>query len=119
MAEIDYPYRLDPRGRTAATGRDDHLRDLIEQLLFTDPGERVNRPDFGSGLRQLVFEPASVELAASLQFTVQAALERWLGDRIAVASVEVAAEDSTLRVVVRYRPLPDGEPAVAEIVREV
>lgn len=119
MVRIDYPFRLDPRGRTATTGRDDHLRDLIEQLLFTDPGERVNRPDFGSGLRQLVFEPASVELAASLQFSVQASLERWLGDRIAIEGVEVSVEESTLRVVVRYRPLPDGDPATAEIVREV
>jgi uncharacterized protein len=119
MAHLDYPYRIDPRGRTALAGRDDHLRDLIEQLLFTHPGERVNRPDFGSGLLQLVFAPASVELAAALQLTVQAALERWLGDRIAVDGVEVAAEDSTLRVRVRYRPLPDGEPSIAEIEREV
>lgn len=119
MSQIDYPYRIDARGRTAAAGRDDHLRDLIEQLLFTHPGERVNRPDFGSGLLQLVFAPASTELAASLQFTVQAALQRWLGDRIAVDGVEVSAEESTLRVVVRYRPLPDGAPAVAELTREV
>ncbi len=119
MTQLDYPYRIDPHGRTAGTDGGDHLRDLIEQLLFTHPGERVNRPDFGSGLLQLVFAPASVELAASLQFTVQAALERWLGNRIAIDDVKVTVEDSTLRVVVAYRPLPDGDPAVAEIVREV
>lgn len=119
MAQLDYPYRPDARGRTALAGRDAHLRDLIEQLLFTHPGERVNRPDFGSGLLQLVFAPAGAELAASLQLTVQASLERWLGERIAVEGVEVTAEESTLRVVVRYRPLPDGEPTVAEFAREV
>ena len=67
---IDFPFHFDGRGRTAATGDDDHVRDMIEQLLFTSPGERVNRPDFGSGLLQLVFAPNSPELAAALQFTV-------------------------------------------------
>ena len=75
---------------------------MIEQLLFTNPGERVNRPDFGSGLLQLVFAPNSPELAAALQFTVQAALQRWLGDVIDLQSLEVTSEDSTLRVVVQY-----------------
>ena len=73
--DVDYPYSIDGRGRTAETGEDDHIRDLIEQLLFTMPGERVNRPDFGCGLMQLVFEPNSPELAAALQFTVSAALQ--------------------------------------------
>ena len=94
---LDFPYNLDGRGRTAATGEDDHIRDLIEQVLFTQPGERVNRPDFGSGLLQLVFAPNSEELAAALQFTVQAALQQWLGDRIEVDGVQVEAVDSTLR----------------------
>ena len=82
---IDFPFHFDGRGRTAATDDDDHIRDMIEQLLFTSPGERVNRPDFGSGLLQLVFAPNSPELAAALQFTMQAALQRWLGDLIDVA----------------------------------
>jgi len=116
---VDFPYAVDRRGRTAATGDDDHVRDLIEQLLLTAPGERVNRPDFGSGLLQLVFAPSGDELAASLQFTVQAALQRWLGDRIEVESVEASAEDSTLRVAVHYRRRGDGEPRVAELTRRV
>ena len=57
--DLDFPYHFDGRGRTATTGRDDHIRDLIEQVLFTAPGERVMRPDFGSGLLALVFEPNS------------------------------------------------------------
>ncbi|MBV9992212.1 MAG: GPW/gp25 family protein [Alphaproteobacteria bacterium] len=99
---IDFPLHFDGRGRTAATDDDDHIRDMIEQLLFTNPGERVNRPDFGSGLLQLVFAPNSAELAAALQFTLQAALQRYLGDVIDLQSVEADAQDSTLSVSVKY-----------------
>jgi len=99
---IDFPFHFDSRGRTAATDYDDHIRDMIEQFLFTNPGERVNRPDFGSGLLQLVFAPNSPELAATVQFTVQAGLQRWLSDLIAVQSVEVTAQESTLSVLVQY-----------------
>jgi len=99
---IDYPFQFDGRGRTAATDDDDHIRDLIEELLFTSPGERVNRPDFGSGLLQMVFAPNSPELAAALQFTVQAALQRYLGDLIDLQQLDVTAQDSTLSVTVKY-----------------
>lgn len=99
---IAFPYQIDGHGRTAAAPQDDHIRDMIEQLLFTNPGERVNRPDFGSGLLQMVFAPNSPELAAALQFTVQAALQRYLGDVIDLKSLEVTAQDSTLSVVVVY-----------------
>lgn len=101
--DIDFPYRFDSRGRTAGTDRDDHVRDMIELLIFTSPGERVNRPDFGSGLAQLVFAPNSPELAATVQFTLQASLQRWLGDILDVRSLAVAAVDSTLRVELVYR----------------
>ena len=99
---IDFPYHFNCRGRTASTDDDDHIRDMIEQLLFTNPGERVNRPDFGSGLLQMVFAPNSPELAAALQFTMQAALQRYLGDLIDLKSLDVTAQDSTLSVVVQY-----------------
>lgn len=116
---LDFPFHIDRGGRTAITGDGDHLRDLIEQVLFTTPGERVNRPELGSGLLQLVFAPNSDELAATLQFTVQASLQQWLGDRIEVGSVEVTNQDSTLRVSVRYRPLRSSEERVAEFTREI
>jgi phage baseplate assembly protein W len=115
MMNLDYPYRIGSGGRTAVTGEADHVRDLIEQLLFTSPGERVNRPDFGSGIQQLLFAPASSELAASLQFTLQAALAQWLGNRIEVRGVSVVAEEETLRLTVRYRLLPSGEEQTAEL----
>ena len=107
--DVAFPYRIDGRGRSAAAGYDDHVRDMIEQLLFTNPGERVNRPDFGSGLLQLVFAPNSPELAAALQFTIQASLQRWLGDVIDVQALEVTSEDSTLRIVIQYVVRRTGE----------
>jgi phage baseplate assembly protein W len=99
---VRYPYGFDGRGRTAAADEAAWIRGLLEQVLFTAPGERVMRPDFGSGLMQLVFAPNSPELAATTQFLVQGALQQWLGNLIAVQDVTVAAEESTLRVTVRY-----------------
>ena len=100
---IDFPYHFDNRGRTAATDDDDHIRNMIEQFLFTNHGERVNRPDFGSGLLQLVFAPNSPELAATLQFTIQAGLQRWLGDIVEIQALEVTSEDAKLQVNLQYR----------------
>jgi uncharacterized protein len=102
--DVDFPYSIDERGRTATTDPDAHLRDLIAQVLFTAPGERVMRPDFGSGLLTLTFEPNSVQLAAATQMVVQAALQQWLG-----RLVEVDAEDGTLSVTVRYTVLRTQE----------
>ncbi|MEO7052011.1 MAG: GPW/gp25 family protein [Rhodanobacter sp.] len=116
---IDYPFRFDPRGRTAATDEDDHVRDLIEQLLFTHPGERVNRPDFGSGLLQMVFAPNSPELAAALQFTLQAALQRWLGDVIGVRALDVSSDDARLLVRLDYTVLATGEIRSGSFSREL
>lgn len=99
---IDYPFRFDQRGRTSEADDDKHIRDLIEQVLFTAPGERVNRPEFGSGLMRLVFAPNSDELTAATQFLVQGSLQQWLGDLIQVDEVGVVSEDSTLRVTVEY-----------------
>ena len=99
---VDFPFHFDNRGRTAATDDEDHIRDMIEEFLLTNPGERVNRPDFGSGLLQMVFAPNSPEIASALQFTIQAGLQRWLGDVIVAQKVEVTSEDSTLRVLVQY-----------------
>ena len=102
MTQVDYPFHLDGRGRTASTSQDDHIRDLIEQVLFTAPGERVNRPTFGSGLLKLVFEPNSAELGAATQMAVQGALQQWLGDLILVEAVQVDSQDATVQVTVQY-----------------
>ena len=105
---LDYPFRIDGRGRSATTDGDDHIRDMIRQVLFTGPGERVNRPDFGCGLLQMVFEPNGEALAAATQFMVQGALQRWLGDLIRVDEVEITAEEEKLMVQVVYTRREDG-----------
>ena len=106
---VDYPFHFDGRGRTATTDGDDHVRDLIEQVLFTSPGERVNRPEFGCGLKQLVFMPNSDALASATQQLVHGALHRWLEEVIAVESVDVQAIDSSLTVTVVYVRRDTGE----------
>lgn len=102
MTHVDFPFRVDGRGRSALTDGADHVRDLVEQVLFTSPGERVNRPDFGCGLLQLVFQPNAEPLAHAVRATVQASLQQWLGELIAVDRVTVDAEDSELQVTVGY-----------------
>src|SRR5687768_18293887 len=94
---IDYPFDFDGRGRTAETNNDEHIRDMIEQFLFTNAGERVNRPEFGSGILQLIFAPNSPELAAALQFTIRAGLQQWLVDVIEVHARGVTSEESSVR----------------------
>src|SRR5262245_48843703 len=102
MTDLGHPFHFDDRGRSASTDRGDHIRDLIEEVLLTAPGERVMRPDFGSGLLALVFEPNSSAVAATTQMLVQGALQQHLSHLIAVQGVEVANDDGALRVEVRY-----------------
>jgi phage baseplate assembly protein W len=116
---IAFPFQIDGRGRTAASSDDDHIRDLIEQVLFTNPGERVNRPDFGSGLLQSVFQPNSTELAAALQFTLQGALQQNLGDRIQLQGVQVTNTDSTLQVRVQYVVRGGQQSQIAQFTQEI
>ncbi len=116
--QLHHPYQIDGRGRSAEADEATYIRGLIEQVLFTSPGERVMRPDFGSGVMQLVFAPNSTQLAATTQFLVQSALQQWLGNLIALQGVEVEAVDATLQVVVRYAILRTGEQQVAEFSRD-
>ena len=99
---IAFPWRFDGRGQTSRVDEATYIRGLIEQVLFTAPGERVMRPDFGSGLMQLVYAPNHPELAATVQVLAQGALQQWLGDLIALGAVEVETVDSVLRVHVTY-----------------
>jgi Bacteriophage baseplate protein W len=119
MIQVDFPFHVDSRGRTAATSEDEHVRDLIEQVLFTAPGERVNRPTFGSGLLRLVFAPNSDALAAATQLTVQAALQEWLGELIEVRDVTVESEGSALEVAVQYVIRRTQEEQVTRVSRPV
>jgi phage baseplate assembly protein W len=99
---IGYPFRIDGDGRTAAESEQEHIRHLIQQVLFTSPGERVNRPDFGSGLMQLVFGAPNDEMLAATQFLIQGSLQQWLGDLIQVEAVEVQSQEGTLNISVQY-----------------
>lgn len=102
MSQIDYPIHFDGSGRTAQMDDSGYIRDLIEQVLLTAPGERVMRPSFGSGVLQLVFAAASPEVAATTQFLIQGALQQWLSDVITVDAVDVQVQDSALLITVQY-----------------
>lgn len=109
MTELAFPFHVGDRGRTADPTELDHVRDLVEQLVFTAPGERVMRPTLGSGLMRLVHEPARGELAAATQMLVQGALQQWLADVVEVQAVDVVSEESLVLVTVRYRIRRSGE----------
>lgn len=115
---IAYPYHFDGRRRTAQTDGQRHVRDLIEQLLLTEPGERVNRPEFGSGVMQLVFAAASPDVAATVEFLVRGALQQFLADRIAVDRVTAEVVDSSLIISIDYVILETGEPQTLSLKRE-
>jgi uncharacterized protein len=100
-----FPYQFDGRGRTEEASPQDYLNQLVEQVLFTSPGERVNLPDFGSGLLQLPFAPNSQEMAAATQFAVQGALQKWLSGYVKVQSVTASAQEAVITVTVSYTPL--------------
>lgn len=99
---VSFPYQFDNRGRTRAATDEQHIKNLIEQVLFTAPGERVMRPTFGSGIRELVFSPGNDSLAMAVQSTVNAALQQYLGERIVINGVNANYEEGVLRVEVQY-----------------
>lgn len=116
---IKFPFQIDHKGRTAQSDDEEHIQDMIEQVLFTSPGERVNRPTFGSGLMQLVFQPNSDELVATTRFLVQGALQQWLGDLIEVNNLEVQNIDSSLLVTVEYTIRSTQENKIAAFNRTI
>src|SRR5215203_5068596 len=118
MVQYNYPFNIDGRGRTASASDADHIKELIEQVLFTAPGERVNRPTFGSGINQLLFAPNSDELAAATQLLVQGALQQWLGELIQVESVNIKNENSSLHILIQYRIKRNQERQIAEFFKE-
>lgn len=118
MTHWRFPFQVDATGRTATADQATYVKGLIELVLFTAPGERVRRPEFGSGLHQLIFDGQSDELATATQFLVSGALQRWLGDLIQVEEVAVTTDEATLAVTVRYLLRPSGERQEARFVRE-
>jgi phage baseplate assembly protein W len=119
MLYLDVPFRIDSRGRTARTDQAGQVRNMLELLLFTSPGERVNRPEFGGGVLPLVFSPNSTELAAALKFNLQSNLQRWLGDVLDVRELQVTAQDNILTVDIRYVLRQTGQEQNAQFQRTV
>lgn len=105
MTHIGFPLRLGTRGRTALVDDEEYLRGLVEQVLFTRPGERVNRPELGSGVDRLVFAPSDDALARSTSALVHGALQQWLGDLLRIEEVDVRSIEAVLEVTVVYAPL--------------
>jgi len=106
---LAFPFRIGGDGRTAAPASDaEHVRDELLQLLLTNPGERLFLPEFGGGVRRLVFEPASDVLRGVVKARITQALSRWLGHRLTVELIDVTIDASLLEVTVKYRPA--GEP---------
>jgi len=119
MRQIAYPFQIDNTGRTADTTDDAHIRQLIEQLLFTRQGERVNRPEFGTNVSQLVFAANSDELATATEYLVQGALQLWLADLIQVESVNINNQESELQITIQYLILRNQQRQVAQFSREI
>ena len=117
---LAFPFRIGADGRTAAPVSDaEHVRDELLQLLLTSPGERLFLPEFGGGLRRLVFEPASDTLRNVVKARITQALSRWLGPRLTVEMLEVTWDSSaaTLEVTVQYRPAGSADSRVVKFQR--
>jgi phage baseplate assembly protein W len=116
MSHIAFPLRANALGRTTTVTDGAYIRTLIEQVLFTQPGERVMRPGFGGGAKALVFEPNGPDLASATEINIHASLNQALGDLLEVTGVEVEADEEILRVTVRFaiRGQPPAETAIFE-----
>ena len=117
MSQIAFPYQIDGRGRTAASTTEDHIHQMIEQVLFTNPGERVNRPDFGAGVMQFLFAPGDDEMAAAAEFLIRGELQQWLGDLIQVEAVQVhgGSTESNVQIIIQYVRQRDQQRQVIEL----
>lgn len=116
---IAFPFRVDPTGRTATATSSDHVRQMIEVTLFTEPGERVNRPDFGCGLMQLVFSGRSSSESTAIAAVVQAALQRGLGELADIRDVRVEFSADTLAATVEFVATGRKEREVLHIERVI
>ncbi len=116
---FSYPFSIDDNGRSSVTNEEQHIENLIEQVLFTSPGERINRPSFSCGLKQIIFEPNSDILAISIDTLVQSSLNLWLDHLIAIESVNVQNKDSILEVTVKYMIRKNQRTNVTTFRREI
>lgn len=99
---LDFPFDVSEQGTIRETGISDHIKDEIIAVLLTSPGERVNLPEFGCGLRELLFSPNDEILASMVEFTIAQSLQRWLGDKIAVDGISVQNQEEKLLINIVY-----------------
>lgn len=117
---LAFPFRIGSDGRTAAPVSDaQHVRDELLQLLLTSPGERLFLPEFGGGVRKLVFEPASDVLRGVAKARITNALSRWLGHRLTVEFIDVTWDDpaALMEVTIKYRPAGSADSRVVKLQR--
>jgi uncharacterized protein len=105
--EVGFPFRVSRYGRLADPDYPRHVEEMIELVLFTAPGERVNRPEFGCGLLEVIFSPNDDAAATATQYLVRGALQRWLGDVVTVREVAVEPKGGSLTVRIAYTLLAD------------
>jgi len=118
--QINFPFQIDKNGKTAiVSDEESHVKQMVEQLLFTTPGERVNRPTFGTGINQLIFDPLRNEIFSAIQVLIQGALQQWLGDKIILNSVQVDSQDSILQVQIQYLIKNTNQVKVIQLSRQV
>ena len=99
---LDFPFGISEQGGIRTAGDSDHIKDEIITVLLTAPGQRVNQPEFGCGLKELVFTGNSFVLSTMVDFKVAQALDRWLGDKIVADEVNVQALDEQLQIEILY-----------------
>jgi phage baseplate assembly protein W len=117
MTAMRFPFAFDSRGRTAEATADERIRQLIEQVVFTSLGERVNRHTFGSDVARLVFAPNGDVAASATQLVVQGALTQWLTDLALIQAVDVVSSDATLTITIRYVVRATQERKVLQVVQ--
>ena len=112
-----FPIGIDPGRGELIKERDypTYVSQLVRQVLLTSPGERVNRPDFGAGLKRMVFAPLDDSVASLVQTTVLEALNRWLGTIIKVDKIEARADASTLNVNIVYTLKSRGQQQILNL----
>jgi len=121
MSRLAFPFTVTALGRSAqvAYGSDEHVRQLLELLVFTVPGERVMRPELGSPVRQLVFGPEGGPAALAVDASLQSAIQQWLGDVLTLLDVTVDATDAVLEITVSYLVRATGAVAEARLTRDL
>jgi phage baseplate assembly protein W len=114
---FNYPFKISGTGTISTADEDKHLKDLIEQVLFTDPGERVNLPEFGCGLKTFIFSPNDKILETTLQISITASLQKWLNHLIIVSDVVVEVAEEKLFVTIKYKKIRTGEENTLEFIK--